>query len=113
MSHSLEALRKAELYCSQKKSSLFTTEINFLGHHISTRGIEVDNSKVKWILNWPAPKSAKHVRQFLGLVRYISTFLPTLAEHTSILTPSCIKSVIPPLLHRHLSTNTHSIALND
>jgi hypothetical protein len=31
----LEALRKAELYCSTKKSTLFTMEIDFLGHHIS------------------------------------------------------------------------------
>ena len=81
----LKALRKAELYCSQKKSSLFTTDINFLGHHISVRGIKADNTKVKRILNGPTPKSAKHIHQFLGLVRYISMFLPSLAEHTSIL----------------------------
>jgi hypothetical protein len=31
----LEALRAAELYCSAKKSTLFETEIDFLGHHIS------------------------------------------------------------------------------
>ena len=83
----LEALRKAELYCSLKKSSLFCIEIDFLGHHISERGIEADDSKVKRILNWPALKAAKHVWQFLGVVRYISAFLLGLAEHTSILTP--------------------------
>ena len=83
----LEALRKAELYCSTKKSILFTTEVDFLGHHISARGIEADTSKVARILGWPKPQSAKHVRQFLGLVRYIAAFLPTLAEHTASLTP--------------------------
>jgi hypothetical protein len=31
----LEALKRSQLYCSQKKSSLFNTEINFLGHTIS------------------------------------------------------------------------------
>ena len=83
----LEALQKAELYCSTKKSMLFTTEIDFLGHHISAQGIEADTSKVACILRWPKPRSAKHVWQFLGLVRYIAAFLPTLAEHTAILTP--------------------------
>jgi hypothetical protein len=83
----LEALRVAQLYCSLKKSKLFATEIDFLGHHISARGIEADGSKVERVLNWPSPTSAKQVRQFLGLVRYISIFLPALAEHTSILTP--------------------------
>ena len=80
-------LREAHLYCSLKKSTLFTTEIDFLGHHILAWGIEADQSKVLHILNWPAPKSAKHVHQFLGLVRYIAAFLPTLAEYTAVLTP--------------------------
>jgi len=31
----LEVLQKAELYCSTKKSTLFTMEIDFLSHHIS------------------------------------------------------------------------------
>lgn len=83
----LEALQAATLYCSTKKLALFTTEVHFLGHHISGEGIEANGSKVEHIMNWQAPKSAKQVRQFLGLVRYISTFLPALAEHTTILTP--------------------------
>lgn len=35
----LDTLQKAELYCLLKMSSLFATEIDFLGHHISARGI--------------------------------------------------------------------------
>ena len=42
----IAVLRAAELYCSSKKSILFTTEIDFLGHHISDQGIEADMSKV-------------------------------------------------------------------
>jgi Reverse transcriptase (RNA-dependent DNA polymerase)/RNase H-like domain found in reverse transcriptase len=83
----LEALRKACLYCSVKKSTLFCREVNFLGHHISKRGIEADPTKVERILNWPTPKSVTEVRAFLGLVRYITDFLPLLADHMSILTP--------------------------
>jgi hypothetical protein len=83
----LEALSKAQLYCLLKKSSLFCTKLNFLGHTISQRGIEVDSSKVSRILEWPTPTSAKEVHQFLGLVQYIATFLPTLAKHTLLLTP--------------------------
>lgn len=55
----LEVLRAAHLYCSTKKSSLFTTQIHFLGHHISAEGIEADGSKVKQVLNWQMPTSAK------------------------------------------------------
>jgi RNase H-like domain found in reverse transcriptase/Integrase zinc binding domain len=42
-------------------------------------------------LNWPVPKSSTDVRAFLGLVRYVSVFLPKLAEHTCILTPLTTK----------------------
>jgi hypothetical protein len=80
-----EALRKAGLYCNLKKTKLFQYEIDFLGHHISQRGIEADTKKVERIMNWPQPKTSTNVRAFLGLVRYISKFLPDLATWTPTL----------------------------
>jgi hypothetical protein len=65
-----------------KKCSFFLLELDFWGHHISAHGVEAHSSKVDKILNWPAPKNATDVRSFLGLVRYISAFLPKLADHT-------------------------------
>lgn len=87
----LGAQCKAELYCSLKRTSLFCMEVDFLGHHLSMHSIETDNCKVMHILNWPAPTTVKHIWQFMGLVRYISSFLPTLVEHTIILTPLTCK----------------------
>jgi hypothetical protein len=60
-------------------------EINFLGHHISAKGIEADTKKVDTILAWPTPKSATQVRSFIGLVCYLSAFLPKLSVHTAVL----------------------------
>ncbi len=37
------------------------------------------------ILDWLVPRCASDVRSFLGLVRYISDFLPALANHTAVL----------------------------
>ncbi|OJT04019.1 Transposon Tf2-7 polyprotein [Trametes pubescens] len=87
----LEALRAAHLYCSDKKTDLFLTELDFLGHHISAAGVQPDARKVEKILNWPIPRRASHVRAFLGLVRYVASFLPKLAEHTVVLTPLTTK----------------------
>jgi hypothetical protein len=64
----LDALRVAGLFCSLKKSMLFVMEVNFLGHKISAKGIEADGLKVDRIMRWPAPKNAKEVWCFLGLV---------------------------------------------
>src|SRR5882762_4425873 len=88
----LLALREAHLLCSLKKTSLFCTEVDFLGHHISARGIEPDASKIEKIMNWKSPRSSKEVRQFLSLVRYVAIFLPKLADFTHILTPLTSKT---------------------
>jgi hypothetical protein len=62
----LKALEDHHLYCNPKKSNLFCTEINFLGHHISARGIEADNSKTERIMSWPIPKSVVFEGPVLG-----------------------------------------------
>jgi hypothetical protein len=81
----MRALRDAKLHVNRKKTKLFCDEVDFLGHHISRRGVEADGSKVERILDWPTPKSAKEVRQFLGLVRYLNAFLPKLAIQSEVL----------------------------
>jgi len=50
-------------------------------------------SKVDKILNWPVLKLATDVRAFLGLVRYISVYLPKLAKFTSVLSPLTTKGM--------------------
>jgi hypothetical protein len=100
----LEALRKASIYCNQAKSNLFATELCFLGHIISGAGIKPDPRKTDRIASWPQPTTATNVRGFLGLTRYIATFLPALAEYTSVLTPLTTKEcdrVFPPWTAEH------------
>ena len=53
----LEALITAKLYVNEKKTKLFCYKIKFLGHKISQKGIEADESKVDKILDWPVPKT--------------------------------------------------------
>ena len=89
----LEALRTANLYLNPKKCWFYQTELDFLGHHISTRGIEANDLKANKIVNWPIPKSATEVCLFLGLVRYILMYLLKLAEFTCVLMPLTTKVV--------------------
>jgi hypothetical protein len=83
----LDALRTHSLFASPKKTHLFAVEVDFLGHHISAKGVEADVKKVEKVVNWPTPSSASDVRSFIGLVRYMDKFLPHLADHTAVLTP--------------------------
>ncbi|XP_058208199.1 uncharacterized protein LOC131321214 [Rhododendron vialii] len=47
---------------------------------ITTRGIEVDPSKIKAILEMEPPRSEKDVRSFLGKVQFISRFIAKLTS---------------------------------
>ncbi len=100
----LDALWADALYCNPKKSQFFLLELEFLGHCISRRGIEVDESKVQCIKEWPCPKTASHVRQFLGLTRYLSAHLQNLAEYSRILSPLTTdqaEKYFPPWTEQH------------
>ncbi|SGY12993.1 BQ5605_C011g06674 [Microbotryum silenes-dioicae] len=78
----LEALRRADLYCSPKKTELFRTSCDFLGHVISRNRIVADQSKVERIVGWPRPRTVTELRGFLGLVQYLRKFINGLAQHT-------------------------------
>lgn len=84
----LQALEDAKLYCNPKKTKLFCSEVHFLGHWILTWGIEPNEGKADHIRNWPIPKNVSNVCSFLGLVCYLSAFLPKLANYTMIWTDS-------------------------
>ncbi|SGY12017.1 BQ5605_C011g06360 [Microbotryum silenes-dioicae] len=83
----LDALRRADLYVSPKKTELFAAECFFLGHQITREGIKVDPDKVQRIQQWPRPTTVRQLRGFLGLVQYLRKFIDKLADLTAVLVP--------------------------
>ena len=66
----MKALIAAWLFCNPKKCAFFLMEMDFLSHHISTCGIELNTLKIQKILDWPVPTSSTEVQAFLGLVQW-------------------------------------------
>ena len=89
----LEALREAGICASKKKSVLFADEISFLGHTISSRGVEVAQKKVDKILASRTPTCALDIKEFNGLVNYIGQFIPGLSEWSAVLSSLTKKDV--------------------
>ena len=81
----LEKLREAGICASIKKSLLFADEIHFLGHIVSSHGVEPAETKVDKILAAHVPSSPSDIKEFLGLVNYIAQFLPGLSEWSTVL----------------------------
>jgi hypothetical protein len=72
----LTCLREHQLYAKFSKCAFWLEEIQFLGHVFSAKGIAVDPSKVKNILEWKSPTIVHQVRSFLGLAGYYHRFIP-------------------------------------
>jgi hypothetical protein len=89
----LEKLREAGICASIKKSVLFADEIHFLGHVVSSRGVEPAETKVDKILATRVPSSPSDIKEFLGLVNYIAQFLPGLSEWSTVLSDLTRKGV--------------------
>ena len=66
----LHCLEENDLYVKPEKCTFHTIEVDFLRMIVGKAGIKIDQSKVKAILDWPAPTSVKGVRSFLGLANF-------------------------------------------
>ena len=73
-------LKNANLKLSPKKCVLMQTEVQFLGHIVSEKGVSTDPSKVKAIQEWPVPKNVRDIRSFIGICSYYRRFVKDFAK---------------------------------
>ncbi|CAI7802771.1 unnamed protein product [Closterium sp. NIES-54] len=67
--------------------------LDFLGHVISSDGVEIDPKKIATIQAWHAPKKLTELQRFLGFVNYVRRFVPDTAKLTAPLTGLLRKGV--------------------
>jgi hypothetical protein len=70
-----DRIRKANLKIKTTKCQFCRRETKFLGFIVSREGVRVDPDKIKAISEYPVPKTAKQVKQFLGLASYYRQFI--------------------------------------
>jgi hypothetical protein len=71
----LQRLCEHKLYAKFSKCKFWLTEVQFLGHVVSSEGISVDPSKAWEVLDWKPPRTVHQVRSFLGLDGYYRRFI--------------------------------------
>ena len=73
-------LKQYQLKIKPKKSFFFQTEVSFLGHVLSAKGISPNPEKVDKVRDWPVPKTSKEVHSFISLASYYRRFIPNFAK---------------------------------
>jgi len=71
----LSRCEEKNLVLNWEKCHFIITNGIVLGHIVSSKGIEVDKSKIELMANLPTPKSIKDVRSFLGHSGFYRRFI--------------------------------------
>lgn len=79
----LQRCREVNLKLNFKKCHFRKTEVKYLGHIFTTEGLKVDPGRVKDIGAIGSPNNVHELRTFLGMITYVSSFIPNLSDHTA------------------------------
>ena len=79
-------LRDDQLFANRNKCVIAHSQVQYLRHMISSRGVEADEEKTRSMINWPQPKDITGLRGFLGLTGYYRRFVKSYGEIAAPLT---------------------------
>ena len=75
LSEVFDRFRSAGLKLKAKKCHLAKTEVTFLGHVVSSHGLQPDEKNLEKVRRWPTPRTVTEVRAFVGLCSYYRRFV--------------------------------------
>ena len=77
----LQRLTGAGMKLKPEKCSFMMTEVEYLGHKISAKGLQPTTQKVRAITEAPRPTNVTQLKSFLRMLNYYGKFLPNLSTH--------------------------------
>ena len=76
----LKQVRRSNLKLNKDKCKFRQSEVIYLGHLLTSKGMKPDPSKVNAVTEMPIPTNAKELQRFLGMVTYLSKFIPNVSQ---------------------------------
>lgn len=83
--HVLQQLRENGLKLSPSKCHFFQSSVRYLGHIVSSKGVETDPEKVSALRTWPRPQTLSELKSFLGFAGYLPSVLKGLFQNSQTL----------------------------
>lgn len=56
------------------------SEVRYLGHIFSERGMEIDPERIRALMELKAPNSVKELQRILGMLNYVRPFIPNMSD---------------------------------
>jgi hypothetical protein len=76
---------KYKVKLKPSKCQMFKEKLKFLGFWLSPEGISMDSDRVSAITNMPRPTNTKQILSFMGMITFVSDFIPDVARHSEAL----------------------------
>ena len=72
--------KECGLKFNKDKSQFKVSQVKYLGHVFSKKGIEIDPDRIRAILTIKDPKSKEELQRILGTINYVRSFIPNVSE---------------------------------
>ena len=73
-------LERHGLKLKGSKCEFFKTQVQYLGHIVSDKGVQTDPDKIFALKKWPVPSNIRELRSFLGFAGYYRRFVCNYAQ---------------------------------
>lgn len=81
----LDRLRTINLKLNKQKYQIGVNKITFLGQNFQASGMSPELNKIEAIMKMSEPKNVKDLQRFLGMINYLSGYLPNIICQKDVL----------------------------
>ena len=79
----LDRCRERNLKLNKEKCHFRVSEVHYVGHVLSADGVKPDPQKVEAIVAMPTAANREDLQRFLGVVTYLSKFIPNMSQKSA------------------------------
>ena len=97
----MERAKQCGLVFNSEKCDIRKNEISFFGNIYSKDGIRPDPAKVQGIQSMPVPENKEDLQRFLGMMTYLSMFIPNFSKESQPLR-ELLKTDVPFVMSEDL-----------